>query len=137
MQQSLSENGELALWLVPNQIFGLGNTFFCQLLAEFCPQIYLFSASSSQLGVVEIGEFSIPRSNRSRISNECHLLIQQSAKLVEKSADILIEVLLTIKTISPFGSLAQSGRNLVYPNAILGYKGFDDINFDTEGSIRG
>ena len=113
MPQSLSESDEFALWLAPNQILGLGHTLFCQLLAKLCPQIYLFSGSSSQLGEIEIGKFLIPESNRSRLSNGCHLLIMQSAKLVEKSSNILVEVIITIQPISPFGSLAQSGRNAV------------------------
>jgi hypothetical protein len=113
MSQRLSEINEFALWLAPNQILGQGHTLFCQLQAKLCPQNYLFSSSSSQLGVIEIGKYLIPESNRSRLSNGCHLLIKQSAKLVVKSTNLLVEVLISVQPISPFGSLAQSGRNAV------------------------
>jgi hypothetical protein len=111
MPQNLSESDEFSLWLAPNQVLGLGLTLFCQLQAKLCPQIYLSSASSSPLGVFEIGKFLTPGSNRSHLSNGCHLLLKQSTKLVKKSTNILVEVLITIQRVSPFGSLAQSGRN--------------------------
>jgi hypothetical protein len=113
MSQDLSEYDEFTLWLALNQILGQGHTLFCQLLAKLCSQIYLFSPGSSQLGVIEIGEFLIPESNHSRLSIGFRLLFNQIAKLLEKSTDILVEVLITILTISPFGSLAQLGRNPV------------------------
>ena len=113
MPQNLSENDEFALWLALNQILGQGHTLFCQILAKFCSQIYLFSPSSSQLGIIEIGEFLIPETNHLRLNIGCRLFINQCARLVVKATDILVEVLITIQSISPFGSLAQSGRNPV------------------------
>jgi hypothetical protein len=113
MPQSLSENDDLALWLALNQILGQCHTLFCQLLAKLCPQNYLFNPSSSQLEVIVFGEFLIPESIRSRLSNKYQLLIKQSVKLIDKSTDILVKVLITRQPVSPFGSLVQSGRNPV------------------------
>ncbi|MFM9834578.1 MAG: DNA-processing protein DprA [Methylophilaceae bacterium] len=81
--------------------------------------------------------FAIPGSIHSPVSKGCHQLIKQGAKLVESTADILEEIIFSAQTISPFGSLAQTGQTPTEPNKLLASMGFDAINFDTLLNLTG
>lgn len=81
--------------------------------------------------------FAIPGSIHSPVSKGCHQLIKQGAKLVESTTDILDEIKFSTQTISPFGSLAQSGQTAPEPSLLLASMGFDRINFDSLLTISG
>ena len=81
--------------------------------------------------------FAIPGSIHSAVSNGCHLLIKQGAKLVESTADILEEINISTQSTSPYGSLAHSGQTTLEGNPLLASMGFDPINFDSLLAVSG